>query len=252
MTECSKSREENKDMYNELKLAEKIILRVAESRPWRGDTKEALKAVKEVLNIRPAVLRFAKLMEERLKDNDHKSGWEDCTRSYLFHKMLAKTDKLEESFLREDNPVGEAVDIANYAMMIADNSKLEYPVMPCHKEEAEALCSSKHPNSDDVLGRVTILTEALKEIHTISADGSEEERVAAEALWGEPQKKVAGVTITYTYRCGICGRTDEESYHVLEGADFPKASLRSAFRWVNNVLVCDNHRVDVTVDGRMV
>jgi hypothetical protein len=283
MTECLKSREENKNMHRGLELVEHALTQIISDKAAQGlqhtvgILKRGQRAIGKVREIRPAVLRFAQLMEQRLKENDHKSGWEDCTRSYLFHKMLAKTDKLEDCFLREDDPIKDAVDVANYAMMIADNSRRKYPngsweEWACQVNEAEAFFNEPNPYKDscmvdpspvevyeelkgeiqNIRERVYLFHKMLAKIHSISADCSEEERVAAEALWGEPQKKVAGITITYTYRCGICGRTEEKSWRYLEGADLPKASLPGGWHWVNNVLVCDNHRIDVTVDGRMV
>lgn len=77
--------------------------------------------------LRPAVLAFARAMEERLRANDHKGGWEDERLPYL-------TGRLRQEFLELEREVfpgygqtldparvrGEAADVACFALMIAD------------------------------------------------------------------------------------------------------------------------------------
>jgi NTP pyrophosphatase (non-canonical NTP hydrolase) len=75
--------------------------------------------------IRPEVLAFMEEMEARLRANDHKGGWEDCSYPYLIRRIREETDELLSSL----GQVGvvdpaevrrEAADVANFAMMVAD------------------------------------------------------------------------------------------------------------------------------------
>lgn len=79
-----------------------------------------------VAGIRPCVLRFAAEMERKLKDNDHKPGWEGDDNTDLFERILAEAcelrDALENSVPLPERVIEEAADIANFAMMIADNT----------------------------------------------------------------------------------------------------------------------------------
>jgi hypothetical protein len=79
--------------------------------------------------IRDEVAWFAKEMEEVLTDNDHKGGWSDCDiKDYLFPRLMQELKELEDVLIR--NPhlyssldiVKECADVANFAMMIADNA----------------------------------------------------------------------------------------------------------------------------------
>jgi NTP pyrophosphatase (non-canonical NTP hydrolase) len=79
-------------------------------------------------NLRPAVRAFAELMEQVLRDNDHKGGWEDEAASRLLDRLTQEVTEVREVLRRHDLPgpewqrrvAREAADVANYAMMIAD------------------------------------------------------------------------------------------------------------------------------------
>lgn len=87
--------------------------------------------ISELTGIRMEVLRFASLMEIVLKDNDHKGGWGNCDIYYLSERIhdeiIELNDALDELLKKERshprimNVRKEAVDVANLAMMIADN-----------------------------------------------------------------------------------------------------------------------------------
>ena len=55
-------------------------------------------------------------MEGKLRENDHKGGWENCKESYLTNRLY---EEIEEFFDTKD--VNELIDVANFAMMIWDN-----------------------------------------------------------------------------------------------------------------------------------
>jgi hypothetical protein len=78
---------------------------------------------------RECVLKFAVDMEKALLRNDHKVGWQDARCRWLLHRLKEELDELE-AVLRCPNgsdsvglAVREAADVANFAMMIADNIK---------------------------------------------------------------------------------------------------------------------------------
>lgn len=88
---------------------------------------------------RKEVLWFAKEMEAKLRENDHKDGWQGCRFYQLFPCLLKERDELllaalplnldtmNEKLTAEDacELIRECADIANFAMMIADNIRLK-------------------------------------------------------------------------------------------------------------------------------
>jgi len=70
--------------------------------------------------IRPEVMKFARAMEKKLRENDHKGGWEKCSEEYLIGRIKDETSELE-SALTMQAVTSECVDIANFAMMISEN-----------------------------------------------------------------------------------------------------------------------------------
>jgi len=74
---------------------------------------------------------FAEKMEQKLRINDHKGGWNGCGQDYLFDRMVEEAEELRKSLInldwdaesetRKETVIREAADIANFAMMIADN-----------------------------------------------------------------------------------------------------------------------------------
>ena len=70
--------------------------------------------------MRPTLRRFAKMMELKLKDNDHKSHWHHSTIGYLKGRLHDEVKELDNAKCYNDM-VEECLDIANFAMMIADN-----------------------------------------------------------------------------------------------------------------------------------
>lgn len=103
---------------------------------WFSDEKQAVRAARAALSaipardealegLRPEVLAFARLMETKLRANDHKPGWKSDRAADLWRRLSAdETYELYEA-ITADAPdpkhVGsEAADIANFAMMIAD------------------------------------------------------------------------------------------------------------------------------------
>jgi hypothetical protein len=79
---------------------------------------------------RGMVLWFAVEMERQLRANDHKGGWQNCSRHFLRDKLQEEYDELCAALeqLGGGNPspaqrrdvCNEAADLANLAMMVAD------------------------------------------------------------------------------------------------------------------------------------
>ncbi|WP_242466756.1 hypothetical protein [Brevibacillus brevis] len=87
---------------------------------------------KKYLPIREEVLWFAEQMEAKLKENDHKEGWNGCGIFWLKNRLIEEVNELSdamdaghnsESGLDVENIIREAADVANFAMMIADKAK---------------------------------------------------------------------------------------------------------------------------------
>lgn len=78
-----------------------------------------------VQELRPEVLAFALLMEQRLREKDADRGlsWKGMTPEQLFPPFMSKAFDVEKAiFNTHTSPVRSAVDLANYAMMIVDVS----------------------------------------------------------------------------------------------------------------------------------
>ena len=46
------------------------------------------------ITLRPEVQRFAELMEVKLRENDHKGGWDECGNGYLKRRMRTELREL--------------------------------------------------------------------------------------------------------------------------------------------------------------
>lgn len=84
--------------------------------------------------MRKSVKQFAEEMEKVLKKHDHKGGWKYEHFSYLYGRLNEEVGELESSIPPNENLnsltpraldviIKECCDIANFAMMIADNAK---------------------------------------------------------------------------------------------------------------------------------
>ena len=75
------------------------------------------------------VLEFAVIMQEKLDANDHKDHWSTMSLQYLFTRLAQETGELSRANkkkLHPDQIDREAADVANFAMMIADNYRNLY------------------------------------------------------------------------------------------------------------------------------
>lgn len=76
---------------------------------------------------RDEVLEFSEDMEHQLSNNDHKGHWSGCTNAYLLRRLETECRELrrelEKSRVKPERVIREAADVANFAMMIADNAR---------------------------------------------------------------------------------------------------------------------------------
>lgn len=74
--------------------------------------------------LRPVVMAFAEIMEEKLLENEIKGGWADCSPGFLLGRLDDEVLELIAECRRPDRDpkriVREAADVANFAMMVAD------------------------------------------------------------------------------------------------------------------------------------
>jgi len=72
---------------------------------------------------------FAEEMEKVLRQNDHKTHWSKCDIKYLHNRLMDEIHELSDSVACESPPVviiKEAVDVANFAMMLADVTRKKF------------------------------------------------------------------------------------------------------------------------------
>ncbi len=74
----------------------------------------------DFVGVRPEVQWFSNEMERKLLENDHKSHWSGFTNRQLLNRLKQETAELEHAIGCGKDVVGEAADVANFAMMIAD------------------------------------------------------------------------------------------------------------------------------------
>ena len=95
------------------------------------------------MEVRDQVKDFATIMEEKLKENEHKGGWDNCDNTFLFNRLLQEVTELHESLndlkmsVEDDSSddtqkviaretMRECADVADFSMMISSNLKRKY------------------------------------------------------------------------------------------------------------------------------
>ena len=80
--------------------------------------------------IRPEVARFALEMERVLKENDHKSGWDEMSIHQLFSRIKDEFEELQMEYVlwahtasqirgkHKEKMCKEAIDISNFCMFL--------------------------------------------------------------------------------------------------------------------------------------
>jgi NTP pyrophosphatase (non-canonical NTP hydrolase) len=71
-------------------------------------------------DVRPEVKQFAIAMEEILRDNDYKGGWDRCSEEYLKMKFAEEVCEVCEAFeyQKYEDIMHEVVDVSNVCMML--------------------------------------------------------------------------------------------------------------------------------------
>lgn len=75
--------------------------------------------------MRSELRRFANRMERKLAENDHKDHWSHYENGHLLRRLGQELGELRRAMKRGDTTsriADEAADVANFAMMIADNA----------------------------------------------------------------------------------------------------------------------------------
>lgn len=75
--------------------------------------------------LRESVAWFASIMERELRANDHKPGWKNDRAVDLLDRVFDEAHELNAAIAaggRSERIIKEAADVANFAMMIADNA----------------------------------------------------------------------------------------------------------------------------------
>lgn len=79
--------------------------------------------------LRPQLRDFANRMEHKLRQNDHKGGWQDCASDWLLRRLEEELQELRIALATGTllDVEEEAADVANFAMMLADQMKRRLP-----------------------------------------------------------------------------------------------------------------------------
>lgn len=73
----------------------------------------------KLLEVRPQVARFALAMEQKLRENDWKGGWQEMEDWEVFDRIDEEVQELK--LAGTETLLGEAADVANFCMFYADN-----------------------------------------------------------------------------------------------------------------------------------
>ena len=115
---------------------------------------------------RKEVKWFAEQMEKKLQKNDHRSGWKDADEDFLLQRLqeeiLELKDEICESHIYNSKKViEECADVANFAMMIADNADrfVKQGILSlASKHHLPSLCCTECRNGEKNQ-RLTIIAE---------------------------------------------------------------------------------------------
>jgi len=167
------------------------------------------------MEARTEIKAFSEIMEQKLKENDHKSHWSKADIDYLLKRLNEEVTELENKFLKletrntralADDSMGdifmpepediqrECADVANFAMMIADNiQKLSYASIP------------QKPISDEEIEKAAI--EALGGDKGVESDifrQGDRGKWCAGARWAISQMKTKGKEEEKKKGTGVC------------------------------------------------
>lgn len=114
-------------------LRERTKASFMNERDLRKSAEAALSALRETVEaVRAPVRWFAEQMESKLREHDDRDGWYDCDWQWLLSRLRDEVQELQTvlacmSGFGHDQyakkVINEASDVANFAMMIADNTR---------------------------------------------------------------------------------------------------------------------------------
>lgn len=76
------------------------------------------------VNDHDALQKFGNDMYLKLRENSHKAHWNTVSNDWLFARLMDEVHELNE--VMDEDPekiIRECADVANFAMMIADNAR---------------------------------------------------------------------------------------------------------------------------------
>lgn len=74
---------------------------------------------------RASVMQFARLMETKLRENDHKKHWSEIPVEQLMTRIQQELFEMHDAITDKEpgiNVAKEAADVANFAMMVAEKA----------------------------------------------------------------------------------------------------------------------------------
>ena len=90
------------------------------------------------MKLRQPIQDFAEDMDRKMEENDWKGGWDNCDLEHLLIRLSEEKRELTRAVRKHENNhysdqptdsvliqrvIDEAADVANFAMMIADNAR---------------------------------------------------------------------------------------------------------------------------------
>ena len=77
------------------------------------------------VGIDASVEDFSIHMKHKLLLTRHRPHWKNCSLQFLFDRLILEVDELQDAIENSDSKstIREAADVANFAMMIADNEQ---------------------------------------------------------------------------------------------------------------------------------
>lgn len=131
--------------------------------------------------VRPELTVFVRIMEAKLRANDHKGGWSGNQPTSLLKRLKEEVTELEDEInkptISATRAAFEAVDVANFAMMIVDvltggkmatlpRNLSQLTATPTHRDSDRAKMRvwqwslvSTDPNGPSFSGRVLALED---------------------------------------------------------------------------------------------
>jgi len=94
----------------------------AEAEEWGRKLDEVTRGRDEAMTVRTEVREFACEMEHILKENDWKEHWQNFSVEEMFESVCVEVEELKDAIElgSYDSAEAEAIDVANYAMMVWD------------------------------------------------------------------------------------------------------------------------------------